>query len=149
MSEPEHDYHPPSDDSPDRLVHDAMKVRMTEMARLLSGILPSGVGFTLFLFQYGPGGWLTYISSADRADTHAMLAEWVARPAVVSKMRDPEHAPPEAKSERLAAIICDAFAPTFAAASNWKTPRRYHELPERTKDIFREVAAAVLSHWEG
>lgn len=124
-----------------------MKVRMQEMASLLAGILPAGVGFTLFLFQYGPGGWLTYISSADRADTHAMLEEWVARPAVVSKMPDPNRAP-AAKSERMAAIICDAFAPAFAQASGWKTARRYHELPEATKDIFREVATAVLSRWE-
>lgn len=143
-----HDFDPPSPDSPDRLVHDAMKTRMQEMARLLAGILPAGVGFTLFLYQFGPGGWLTYISSADRADTRAMLEEWLARP-VDSEKPDPSRVTREPKSERLASIICDAFAPTFAAASNWKTPRRYHELPERTKDIFREVAAAVLSRWEG
>jgi len=53
--------------------------------------------------------------------------------------------------ERLAAVIADAFGPVFAAAATTpakpvRTPVRYQDMPETTKDIFREVAQAVLTH---
>lgn len=37
--------------------------------------LPAGVGFTLLVFTFGEGGWLTYLSSAQRADMIRTLRE--------------------------------------------------------------------------
>lgn len=83
QARPEWDYNPPAADTADRVVHDDMKRTMQRIAAVLAEAMPPGCGFTLFVFQYGPGGWLTYLSSAERGDTRQMLAEWLANtPAV-------------------------------------------------------------------
>jgi hypothetical protein len=41
--------------------------------------IPPGVGFTLFLFDFGDRGGLTYLSSADRSDMLNVLREFLAR----------------------------------------------------------------------
>ena len=41
--------------------------------------LPPGVGFTLPVFNFGEGGWLTYLSSAQRADMIRTLREALAK----------------------------------------------------------------------
>jgi hypothetical protein len=41
--------------------------------------LPAGWGFTLLLFEYGAGGALFYMSSADRADVLATMREFMKR----------------------------------------------------------------------
>jgi hypothetical protein len=39
--------------------------------------LPKGVGFTLFLFDYGGKGRLTYLSTAKRDDMLRTIAAWL------------------------------------------------------------------------
>ena len=51
--------------------------------------------------------------------------------------------------EKLAEIIADAFGPAFALAASrpdkpFRTPVPYRDMPERSKDIFRPVAVAVV-----
>ena len=51
--------------------------------------------------------------------------------------------------EELAEIIADAFGPAFALAASrpdkpFRTPVPYHDMPEKSKDIFRVVATAVV-----
>lgn len=41
--------------------------------------LSPGVGFTLFLYSFGPGGWMTYISSSNREDMRRALGEFLAK----------------------------------------------------------------------
>jgi hypothetical protein len=38
---------------------------------------PEGWGFTLFLFSYGDGGSIFYISSAERAGMRKTIQEWL------------------------------------------------------------------------
>lgn len=46
------------------------------LAQILEG---TGMGFTLFLFDYGPGGSTFYISSGQRDDIQKMLREFLKR----------------------------------------------------------------------
>jgi hypothetical protein len=48
----------------------------TKLKRILEG---TGLGFTLFLFNFGPGGAMFYLSSADRQDMIKMLHEFLAK----------------------------------------------------------------------
>ena len=59
-------------------------LRMLESTARVVGVrieqaLPPGVGFTLLLFTFGEGGWLTYLSSAQRADMIRTLREALAK----------------------------------------------------------------------
>lgn len=40
--------------------------------------LPAGLGFALFLFDFGPNGRIAYASSAERADMVRTVKEWIA-----------------------------------------------------------------------
>lgn len=42
-------------------------------------VVPDGVGFTIFLFDFGTGGNTAYVSSADRADMVRLIEEWLRR----------------------------------------------------------------------
>jgi hypothetical protein len=59
-----------------------------ELRKMLEGIcraladriraaLPEGVGFALFLFNFGEGGNTAYVADADRADIVRLLYEWI------------------------------------------------------------------------
>lgn len=54
-------------------------IRMEEHARgigqVLKDAMPPGIGFALVLFNFGPDGWLTYLSNGDRADMIKCLEE--------------------------------------------------------------------------
>lgn len=52
---------------------------MHELATKIGGMMPDNWGFCLFLFEYGEGGNLFYISSADRGDMITLLKEWMNR----------------------------------------------------------------------
>lgn len=39
--------------------------------------LPKGIGFTLLLYQFGPGGWLNYISNGRREDVVKAMEEFI------------------------------------------------------------------------
>jgi hypothetical protein len=62
------------------------EVKNADVQRLLRTIggnidedLPDGWGFTLFLYNYGEGGALFYISSAERATMIETVKEWLAK----------------------------------------------------------------------
>lgn len=47
------------------------------IARLIKRMMPPGVGFTLLMFTLGEGGWMTYMSSAERATMLKALKEFI------------------------------------------------------------------------
>lgn len=49
------------------------------IGRLLKARMPHNAGFILLLFDFGEGGWTTYVSSAHRADCIKLLREFLAR----------------------------------------------------------------------
>jgi hypothetical protein len=57
--------------------------RLRELARgigeRIRASLPASVGFTLFLSTYGPGGWITYLSSVQRADMIRTIEEMLVK----------------------------------------------------------------------
>lgn len=67
------------DDPRFEIKNDAVKATMRDIAGSIGGALPEGWGFTLLLFQYGEGGGLFHISSAERADNFRMIREWMAK----------------------------------------------------------------------
>jgi hypothetical protein len=55
---------------------------LEDLAQLIAkGVAPAfdetGVGFALVAFEFGPGGWLTYVSNAQRADMIRGLREMI------------------------------------------------------------------------
>ncbi len=48
-----------------------------EYADLLKSKVPAGVGFILFVADYGEGGNLAYVSTCERSTVHKMLWEWL------------------------------------------------------------------------
>jgi hypothetical protein len=50
-----------------------------ELAELLKSKVPAGVGFTLFLSDYGEGGNVAYVSTIDRHDSIRLVREWLDR----------------------------------------------------------------------
>ncbi len=70
-----------------------MEEKLRELGRALKGMLPRDVGFTLFLFQYGDKGHMTYMSTATRAEMISSLEESLARLKldVVAPHGHPEH----------------------------------------------------------
>jgi len=71
------------------------EVRDPEIELLLKGIasrikkvMPSGWGFSLFIFSYGAEGSTFYISSANRDDFIQNLREFIAREASSARPTD-------------------------------------------------------------
>lgn len=50
-----------------------------EIANVVKERLPAGVGFALFLFDYGAEGNTAYVSTAKRDDMIRLIEEWLAR----------------------------------------------------------------------
>lgn len=44
-------------------------------AQIIGSRLPPGYGFALLVFSFGPGGFLTHVSNANRADMAKALRE--------------------------------------------------------------------------
>lgn len=44
-------------------------------ARAIGSLLPPDYGFALLVFSFGPGGFLTHVSNADRSDMVKVLRE--------------------------------------------------------------------------
>jgi hypothetical protein len=59
----------------------ALERRVRELAELLEREVPrtTGVGFALFLFDFGAGGAISYISNAQRETMVRTVREWLAR----------------------------------------------------------------------
>ncbi len=48
------------------------------VARLIKDMMPPGVGFTLMMFTMGEGGgWMTYMSSAERSTMLRAMKEFI------------------------------------------------------------------------
>jgi len=45
------------------------------IGRVIKGAMPDGVGFCLLVFSFGPDGWLTYSSNAERPSMMDALQE--------------------------------------------------------------------------
>lgn len=57
----------------------ALQETLKEMARILKACLPDGVGYTLWLYDYGAGGNTVYLSTAQRQDMIKLVEEWLAK----------------------------------------------------------------------
>lgn len=51
------------------------EVQAQRLGRVITGSIPHGWGFVLGLFSFGPDGFVTYISSGERASTIDLLRE--------------------------------------------------------------------------
>lgn len=61
-------------------VKDDTKQRaLRTVATLVDEHVPDGMGFAVFMFDFGPDGAMFYMSSAERADVVLALKEWIAR----------------------------------------------------------------------
>lgn len=47
------------------------------IARLIKRMMPPGCGFTLMMFTMGEGGWMTYMSSAERTTMLKAMKEFI------------------------------------------------------------------------
>lgn len=54
-----------------------MEAEARKLAKILGDSLPPNIGFTLFLYEYGDEGWLTYVSSGRREDMIKTINEWL------------------------------------------------------------------------
>jgi len=48
-----------------------------EIGKILLDVLPPGVGFTLWLFDFGEGGWFTFLSNTRRDDMIRVFIEHI------------------------------------------------------------------------
>lgn len=48
-------------------------------AQLRHGLVSRKVGFAFIVFDFGPGGFLSYMSNANRSDMAQALREWLER----------------------------------------------------------------------
>jgi hypothetical protein len=55
----------------------ALHEKLLVIARKLKEAMPPGVGFTLFMFEFGKGGFTSYLSTAERADMIRLVKEWL------------------------------------------------------------------------
>ncbi len=56
-----------------------LEAQAASIGRVIKEQLPPGVGMTLFIFTLGEGGWMTFVSSAERADVVESLREFISR----------------------------------------------------------------------
>lgn len=53
--------------------------KMKDALRAVQGALPPGMGVTLFVFDFGTNGGVSYISNAQRGDMVRMIETWLRR----------------------------------------------------------------------
>ncbi|HLX21673.1 MAG TPA: hypothetical protein VKR23_16120 [Gaiellaceae bacterium] len=74
---------PPAPSTPDvnYTIPDPAEIRplLQELGDRIGSELPNGWGFNLLLFEFGQGGGLFYISSANREDVIATMREFIRR----------------------------------------------------------------------
>lgn len=57
--------------------HLMKKADLNDVAKALENLFPER-GFTLFIFDWGPGGTFDYVSNANREDVLSALKEFIA-----------------------------------------------------------------------
>lgn len=55
----------------------SMEQEAQRLARVIDQGLPRGVGFTLFLYEFGEQAWMTYVSNGRRDDMINAVQEWL------------------------------------------------------------------------
>jgi len=65
-----------------------LEARGRKLARTIADGLPQGVGFVVWLFEFGCDGWSTYVSNAQRDSMIEALEE------LLKKLRTPGHIRP-------------------------------------------------------
>lgn len=68
------------------------------VAKTVGGMIPKGIGFAVVLFDFGPGGHLTYLSNGKREDVVRMLRELL--PVVEHKAEAPPGMPHHPANQR-------------------------------------------------
>ncbi len=56
-----------------------LEVKAREIGGLIGGALPPTVGFALLVFTFGEGGYLAWISNAQRSDMMLALTEFMSK----------------------------------------------------------------------
>lgn len=68
------------DEEQDRVTSESRLNQLNrELAGKIGGGLPPDVGFALLLFNYGEGGFMSWISNAHRSDMIKAVMEWLER----------------------------------------------------------------------
>lgn len=62
-----------------KAMREALQETLREMANILKACLPEGIGYTLWLYDYGAKGNTVYISTAVREDMIKLVKEWLAK----------------------------------------------------------------------
>jgi hypothetical protein len=57
--------------------HFEVEAALREIGELIKKKTPAGFGFSLLMFQYGEGGAMFYLSSAERADMIKAMKEFI------------------------------------------------------------------------
>lgn len=52
---------------------------LRDIGKMLKDSMPEGVGYTLMVFTFGDGGWMTYLSTAQRKDMIASMRDLIAK----------------------------------------------------------------------
>lgn len=56
-----------------------VKQSLKRVGRLVSEMLPPGIGFGLFVYEQQEDGWLTYMSNSNREDFVRVLKDFIQR----------------------------------------------------------------------
>lgn len=59
--------------------NEAAEKALRDIADHINGMVPAGMGFTLLLFDFGEGGNMFYMSSADREDMIKAMKEFISK----------------------------------------------------------------------
>jgi hypothetical protein len=57
--------------------HEAHEIALKRLGSVLKEHVPAGMGFTVLMFDYGPGGNVFYLSSAKREDMLKAMQEFI------------------------------------------------------------------------
>jgi hypothetical protein len=82
------------------------------IAEALRPVMPAGIGFILFLSDYGERGNVAYVSTIERDDVIKLLHEWL----------DREDANADAKSLRELLVSAGDLLDTIARAAGFPVP---------------------------
>ena len=70
---------PPTESIVQKQIRLVLEKQTREIADKLSTMVPAGVGFLLFLADYGVRGNVSYVSSCNRDDAIQLVTKWLAR----------------------------------------------------------------------
>ncbi len=75
MTEPE--WPDPVPLNPEAIRLAALEALCREVGGMIGDMMPPGVGFMMMIFTLGEGGWMTYLSNAERDDMIRALTEFI------------------------------------------------------------------------